>query len=69
MMIKRKCAADLEEYANNSKPIRLASSLSKAAIAGVPVYQMQLGGKKTGWKLSQHANNKMAVVGITRNKL
>lgn len=48
MLIKRKCAADLEEYANNSKSIRLASSLTKASIAGVPVYQMQLGKKQDG---------------------
>lgn len=34
---------DLQENSDDSEPIRLASSLSKAWVFGVPVHQMELG--------------------------
>lgn len=32
----------LQEYSNDSEPIRLASSLTKTGVFGVPVHQMEL---------------------------
>ena len=45
--LKQTFATNLQEYSNNSEPIRLASSLTETGVFGVPVHQMELGTKKT----------------------